>query len=241
MSEEETSPLLKGKDSNTEVETSPLLRGEETSLEHILGNTKIEEIENLFSKGDNEIIAYINDNKDYNILNYLFIYAIQNNKIHIIKKLIEKNVILYYKYAETKGALTHFLLNMLEFKEVLDGIKNSFYPPFTKEQWEELIEDYKTREGFTETQEPSNAQEVRNAQEAQPSKQVPKKPDFFGYFSTIFSPVNPSKGGSGMSNPPNPKQYGGFRKKHKISKYKTKKFKKIYKKKKDNKKTRKYK
>ena len=37
------------------------------------------------------------------------------------------------------------------------------------------------------------------------------------------------------------KQYGGFRKKHKNTKYKTKKFKKIYKKKKHNRKTRKYK
>ena len=240
MSEEETSLLLR-RDSNTEEENSLLLGGEETSLKHILGNEIIKDIENLFSKGDDEIIAYINDNKDYKILNYLFIYAIQKEKIGIIKELIKNNVKLYYEYAETKGALTHVLLNMLEFEKVLDGIKNSFYPKIEEEQWETFIEDYKTREGFTETQEPSKAQEVRNAQEAQPSKQVPKKPDFFGYFSTILFPVTSSKGGSGMSNPPNPKQEGGFRKKHKISKYKTKKFKKIYKKKKDNKKTRKYK
>jgi hypothetical protein len=133
---------------------------------------------------------------------------------------------------------------MSVYKEVIENIRKSIVPEITKEDWERLIEDYKKNQKSPEEDEPpKQAAKLQNraAEEVQPPTVKPptvKPPTVLERVYSIFSkPQNPSAGGGGGK----PKQYGGFRKKHKNSKYKTKKFKKIYKKKKHNRKTRKYK
>jgi len=209
---------------------------------------KVKNIIELISKnGNKSIIEYILTLDQYNtldqykekqaeILNYLLIWAIREQNKDIINILIDKkNAKLNTDFEEDSEIVRSVVRNLSFYVEVIENIRKSIVPEITKE---DLIEDYTNNQKSPEEDEPpkqaANLQ-IRGAEKVQ--HQSVKPPTFPGWFSFFPKPANLSAGGGGGK----PKQYGGFRKKHKNSKYKTKKFKKIYKKKKHNRKTRKYK
>jgi len=206
----------------------------------------------------NKTFVYINkldkENKeDYKILNYLLVWAIlfknhvnnvEKNNVEknndIIINLQEKGAKLNTDYKEDSEIVRSVLRNVSFYDgEVIENIRKSIVPEITIEDWKVLIKDY-----IQNQESPKKEVQIRGAEKVQPQYVNPptEKPPT-GWFRFFSKPEKLSAGGGGGvgGGGGNPKQDGGFRKKHKNSKYKTKKFKKIYKKKKHNRKTRKYK